>query len=209
MNHIYERAGPHVIRKYRSHRHSRNSWHHCRTSCHFATYQLTRNIPLPAAQCAGSISVSTEGLRTKTHARLQPRVSHACCTRPSRRRNWRTRNNRWLGRYCCPRRAAKRPCRSRGQSLRKHGRFRGRASVWHRFVNRLRTQGEAALCDELDRLIEIEIDGSDKYLDDMTAALETADTPTKRRLYALIAKQYENRGDTARAREARDAARAC
>ena len=79
----------------------------------------------------------------------------------------------------------------------------------HRFVNRLRTQGEAALCDELDRLIEIEIDDSDKYLDDMTAALETADTPTKRRLYALIAKQYENRGDTARAREARDAARAC
>lgn len=79
----------------------------------------------------------------------------------------------------------------------------------HRFVNRLRTKGEAALCDELDRLIEIEIDGSDKYLDEMTSALEAADSPTKKRLYALIAKQYENRGDIGKAKQARDAARAC
>lgn len=79
----------------------------------------------------------------------------------------------------------------------------------HQFINRLRTKGEAALCDELDRLIEIEIDGSDKYLDEMTSALESADSPTKKRLYELISKQYENRGDRARAKEARDAARAC
>jgi hypothetical protein len=79
----------------------------------------------------------------------------------------------------------------------------------HRFVNLLRTKGKADLCDELDKLVEIELDKSDKYLDEMTTALDAADAPTKKRLYALIAKQYENRGDSAKAQQARDAAKAC
>ncbi len=79
----------------------------------------------------------------------------------------------------------------------------------HRFVNLLRTKGEADLCDALDKLVEIELDGSDKYLDEMRAQLEYADAPTKRRLYALIAKQYDNHGDNAKAKAARESAQKC
>lgn len=86
---------------------------------------------------------------------------------------------------------------------------KGNSPAAHSFVNQLRIKGEATLCDELDRLVEIELDGSDKYLDEMTSALEAADSSTKKRLYSLIAKQYENRGDTAKAKAARDAARTC
>lgn len=86
---------------------------------------------------------------------------------------------------------------------------KGNSPAAHSFVNQLRIKGEATLCDELDRLVEIELDGSDKYLDEMTSALEAADSSTKKRLYSLIAKQYENRGETAKAKAARDAARTC
>lgn len=53
-------------------------------------------------------------------------------------------------------------------------------------------------------IYRIEIEKSSAYIERMERDLEGADTPTSLRLLALIARQYDNRGDTERAAEYRE-----